>query len=45
VAALAEQGATDPYTDVLASGGYRRQIAGVVAKRALLAAAGREGER
>jgi CO/xanthine dehydrogenase FAD-binding subunit len=44
-AALAEQGATDPYTDVLASGGYRRQIAGVVAKRALLAAAGREGER
>lgn len=33
-------GATDPYSDVLASGEYRQQVSGVVAKRALLAAAG-----
>ncbi|MGI9658190.1 MAG: FAD binding domain-containing protein [Gaiellaceae bacterium] len=31
--------ATDPYSDVLASGEYRQQVSGVVAKRALLAAA------
>ena len=31
-------GASDPYSDVLADGGYRQQVSGVVAKRALLAA-------
>lgn len=34
----ARSGATDPYSDVLASGEYRQQVSGVVAKRALLAA-------
>lgn len=39
VAQAAQERATDPYTDVLASGEYRQQVCGVVAKRALLAAA------
>jgi CO/xanthine dehydrogenase FAD-binding subunit len=39
VAERARQAASDPYTDVLADGAYRQQIAGVVAKRALLDAA------
>ena len=39
VAERAREAADDPYTDVLADGTYRQQIAGVVAKRALLDAA------
>jgi len=39
VMTAARAGATDPYSDVLASGEYRQQVSGVVAKRALLAAA------
>ena len=38
VVETARAGATDPYSDVLASGEYRQQVSGVVAKRALLAA-------
>lgn len=44
-AAIAEAAralATDPYSDVLASGEYRQQVSGVVAKRALLAATAQE---
>lgn len=40
VAAAAEAGVTEPYSDPLASGEYRKMIAGAIAKRALLAAAG-----
>ncbi len=39
VVEAARSSATDPYSDVLASGEYRQQVSGVVAKRALLAAA------
>jgi len=36
ISAAAQAAATDPYTDVLADGSYRQQVAGVVAKRAVL---------
>ena len=39
VARVAEQAVSSPYEDALASGAYRKQIAGAIAKRALLAAA------
>jgi CO/xanthine dehydrogenase FAD-binding subunit len=44
VGELAEKGSTSPYEDVLASADYRRQVAGVVARRSL-AAATQEGSR
>lgn len=39
VAELAEHAVVDPWSDVLADGEYRRNVAGVVAKRALAATA------